>query len=115
MSKYKQGDIVIISFPFTDLSRTKKRPALIISNDLVNKTSDYLMVQISSVEKYDDLSISISNDDFVSKKSLPLKSFIRIHKVFLLNERLILYKASSVTGEFLKNTTDEIFKLIVAE
>jgi mRNA-degrading endonuclease toxin of MazEF toxin-antitoxin module len=42
--KYKKGDIVIIRFPFSDLTKTKKRPALIISNDIVNKTGDYLMV-----------------------------------------------------------------------
>ena len=45
---YKKGDIVIINFPFTDLTSTKKRPALIISNDVVNQTSDYLLVQITS-------------------------------------------------------------------
>jgi mRNA interferase MazF len=39
--KYKKGDIVIIGFPFSELSSTKKRPALIISNDTVNKTGDY--------------------------------------------------------------------------
>jgi mRNA interferase MazF len=46
--KYKRGDIVIVNFPFSDLSKAKKRPALIISNHLVNRTGDYLLVQISS-------------------------------------------------------------------
>ncbi|MEY3418047.1 MAG: hypothetical protein RL060_2159 [Bacteroidota bacterium] len=54
---YKQGDIVVVSFPFTDGSTFKKRPALIISNSTINKTGDYLLVQITSKINTDTLSI----------------------------------------------------------
>ena len=47
MAFYKQGDIVSVNFPFTDISQTKRRPALVISNDLVNQTGDYLLAQIT--------------------------------------------------------------------
>jgi mRNA interferase MazF len=30
--KYRKYDIVLCNFPFTDFSRSKKRPALILSN-----------------------------------------------------------------------------------
>ena len=43
---FKQGDIVSVNFPFTDIRITKKRPALIISNEKVNNTGDYLLAQI---------------------------------------------------------------------
>ena len=55
--RYKKGDIVIIGFPFSDLSRTKKRPALIISNDTVNNTGDYLVVQVTSKIRNDIFSL----------------------------------------------------------
>lgn len=55
--KYNKGDIVIIGFPFSDLSKTKKRPALIISNETVNKTGDYLMVQVTSKIRNDNLTL----------------------------------------------------------
>lgn len=38
---FKQGDIVVVKFPFTDGAEFKKRPALVISNARVNKTKDY--------------------------------------------------------------------------
>jgi mRNA interferase MazF len=49
--KYQRGDIVLVPFPFTDLSSTKKRPALIISNDEVNVTGDFTVVMITSQDK----------------------------------------------------------------
>jgi len=36
MSRYLQGDIVFVPFPFTDLSTTKRRPMFIISNNAIN-------------------------------------------------------------------------------
>ena len=110
--KYKKGDIVIIGFPFSDLSKTKKRPALIISNDSVNNTGDYLMVQVTSKIRNDSLSLPINKTDFVDGKELPLQSCIRLHKIFLLNESLIISKNTSVTSDFLDTTVEKITQII---
>ena len=110
--KYKKGDIVIIGFPFSDLSRTKKRPALIISNDTVNNTGDYLMVQVTSKIRNDSLSLPIDKSDFVNGKVLPLQSCIRLHKIFLLNESLIISKNTAVNPGFLNSVVDKVTALI---
>ncbi len=34
---YNQGDIVLIPIPFTDLSNSKRRPVVIISNEIIKK------------------------------------------------------------------------------
>lgn len=109
---YKKGDIVIIRFPFADSAEYKKRPALIISNDKVNKTGDYLMVQITSKDKKDDLSFPLKISDFTDKKELPLKSFVRIHKIFLLNQSLIISNATALTPDCMKNISDKITELL---
>ncbi|MCF8301814.1 MAG: type II toxin-antitoxin system PemK/MazF family toxin [Bacteroidales bacterium] len=110
--KYKKGDIVIIGFPFSDLTKIKKRPALIISNEIVNKTGDYLMVQITSKLHNDQLSLEMNRGDFLGEKELPLESWIRLHKIFLLNESLIISKNTAVTAGFLDKFIERITKLI---
>jgi mRNA interferase MazF len=111
MALYQRGDIVAVQFPFTDISQTKKRPAIVISNATVNATGDYLLVQITSQVKVDFLSISIDSSDFYGNP-LPLKSFVRIHKVFLLNESLIINKITSVNTSFLTSLIDTLVKLV---
>ncbi|MFN4144997.1 MAG: type II toxin-antitoxin system PemK/MazF family toxin [Runella sp.] len=111
MARYQQGDVVIVNFPFTDVSQTKRRPALVISNDLVNQTGDYLLVQITSMTKNDGLSLFISNTDYKTDP-LPLASFVRVHKVFLLNESLIVRKQTAVTSSFIQRLIDAINALL---
>ena len=110
--RYKKGDIVIISFPFSDLSGTKKRPSLIISNDMVSNTGDYLMVQVTSKIGNDSLTLTISKTDFVNGKELPLQSCIRLHKIFLLNESLIISKNTALNSNSLDSVVDKITDLI---
>lgn len=76
--------IVAIRFPFSDLSRAKLRPALILAN--VGK-GDYLMCQITSKSYADCRAIIIEADDFAIGQ-LPLTSFARPGKLFTAHESL---------------------------
>ncbi|MBO0934332.1 type II toxin-antitoxin system PemK/MazF family toxin [Fibrella aquatilis] len=110
-STYQQGDIVSVHFPFTDISQTKKRPALILSNAVVNQTGDYLMVQITSQFHSDGLSLPITAADFAGP-ALPLTSYIRVHKVFLLNESLIDRRFSAIQPGFRQTIINKLLTLI---
>jgi len=94
------------------LRNPKKRPTLVISNNEVNKTGDYLMVQITSKDKKDALSLPVKATDYTDNKELPLKSFIRLHKIFLLNESFVISKATSIKLDFLEKVTNKIIELI---
>jgi mRNA interferase MazF len=107
---YEQGDIIVVKFPFTDGSEFKKRPALIISNETVNKTNDYLIVQIASKINSDRFSVTL--EDIDSFRPLPLRSYIRTHKIFTVHNSLIISKITSVTPQFTKRIADKIYNLI---
>ncbi|MCJ8166102.1 type II toxin-antitoxin system PemK/MazF family toxin [Pontibacter sp. E15-1] len=109
--RYRRGDVVRVPFPFTDLSDAKKRPALIISNDSINVTGDYLMMMVTSKVKSDDLSIGISDSDYTFEP-LELPSSARVHKIFLCHESLIIKKDSAVTDDFMSRVVSKLNNLI---
>jgi mRNA interferase MazF len=110
MNLYKQGDIVVVRFPFTDGSQFKKRPALVISNDLVNATGDYLLVQITSKAHKDGLSMEVENTDVL--RPLALRSYVRSHKLFTVNESLVLSKITEAQTHFVKKVAVKIYSLM---
>jgi mRNA interferase MazF len=103
---YKQGEIVLVPFPYTDLNVTKKRPAVIISNEKVNKTEDVICCLITTRPRNEDL--SIENND-LEMGELPYKSFVRMHKIFTINKKLIIRKLCKINNGFI----DEVFNGIV--
>jgi len=70
------------------------------------------MVQVTSRIRNDSLSLPIDNTDFVNFKYLPLQSCIRLHKIFLLNESLIISKNTAVNTGFLNSVIEKIIALI---
>lgn len=83
---------------------------MVISNEAVNKTDDYLVVQITSKLHNDYFSIPIEDTDCLNP--LPLKSYIRTHKIFTVHKSLILSKITEAQPAFLKILTDKVCSLI---
>ena len=100
-ASYNQGDIVLIPFPFTDLSNSKVRPALIVSNATVNKTSDLICAQITSQVYKDTFTFEIKDADVTT--SLKGYSEVRCHKLFTADKAIIQKKISHLHAS--KQTT----------
>ena len=105
-----KGDIVLLPFPFTDLGNSKVRPAVIVSNDKLNKTEDCIFAAISSVPKNDQFSFFIDNKDLTNP--LKLKSQVRIHKIFTGQKKLILKAISKLKTEKQKELATKIKELL---
>lgn len=95
MAGFIKGDVVVLPFPFTDISMSKKRPVVVLS-DL--QGNDYIMLQITSKNVRDNFSISLMQSDFESG-SLHQDSNIRPNKIFTLDRSLILYKVGHLTED----------------
>ena len=106
---YQRGDIVLVPFPFTDQSATNIRPALIISNSIVNDTSDVIIVMITSQNKNDFFQIELTDENVAP--SLPRISFVRCHRVATIDSGLILLTISKANDNLLKSVEDKIQSL----
>ena len=82
---YRQGDIVLVSFPFTDLTSSKRRPALIISPDAFNAAGeDLVLAAITSHITHDPSAVQLAGTDY-SEGRLPKKSIIKTTKLFTIH------------------------------
>ena len=95
-------------FPFTDLSGSKMRPALVLS-DL--RGNDMILCQITSKPTDDLFALFIKSEDFVSG-SLPKGSFIRPSRIFTAEKTIILRKAGTITPELLDKVIDSIIYIL---
>jgi len=108
VGKFVKGDIVIIPFPFTDLSGSKKRPAFVVA---VLQGDDIIVCQITSKTKYDSLSLPLTAHDFNSG-SLPVDSFIRPNKIFTADKNIILSTAGHLCDEKIRDILNAVITII---
>ena len=104
MGKFIKGDIVVLPFPFSDLSASKRRPALVLV-DLGG--NDIILCQITSKNIKDDNAIPVELSD-VADGSLNGVSNIRPNKLFTADENIILYKIGKLIPAKLDDVIDEI-------
>ncbi|NJM77115.1 MAG: type II toxin-antitoxin system PemK/MazF family toxin [Acaryochloridaceae cyanobacterium RU_4_10] len=99
--KVNQRDIVLINFPFSDLSGAKVRPALVISNQTYNvKNLDTVVLALTSNLSASDYKIFVSNQDLESGQ-LPVKSAIRADKPFsVLQSKILKVQAKILVVKF---------------
>jgi len=111
----KKGDLVLVRFPFTDLSAEKLRPALVLvpENDEGDAVLTFITTQIES-ESLEDIYISQKEKDF-KKTGLKKDSLIKIRKITTLNKKIIIGKIGELSPERLKevdNKLKEVLKLL---
>jgi mRNA interferase MazF len=105
LARFVKGDVVVVPFPFSDLTQAKRRPALVIA---VLQGDDVILCQITSQTVADRYAITIGMDDF-STGSLNQVSNVRPNRLFTADRQIILYKVGQLTSE----KFDEVIAKIV--
>lgn len=90
--KLEPGDLVLLPFPFTDLSAHKTRPALVLSNSDYNASSaDVIVCGVTSNLANASHSVLIGSDDMESG-TIPRPSRVKVDKVVSLHKGLVRRK-----------------------
>jgi mRNA interferase MazF len=103
-----KGDIVLVPFPFTDLSGNKNRPAIILIKSEDDVTVCFLTTQLNWQTEYD---IIIQPSDL---NGLKLASLVRLNKFATIDKDLIIGRLGSLETRYisvLDRNSLRIFKI----
>jgi mRNA interferase MazF len=114
-TSYKRGEVVLVPFPFTDLTSVKQRPALIVSSDALNQIrSDVLVAAITSQMPSqfaeDEMLVPLTE---LAQWGLPKPSVVKLTKLFSIHQGLIrkpLGRASEISLEIVLRKIQKQFQ-----
>lgn len=102
------GSVVLVPFPFSDLSASKLRPALVLASA---GRDDWICLQITSRPYADPAAIELASTDFATG-SLQRISFIRPGKLFTAHQTLFQRIAARISEEKLTEVRDVVIALV---
>jgi mRNA interferase MazF len=105
---FEQRDIVLIPFPYSNFSETKKRPVLIISNSTHHhQSNDIIYCAITSQEKIFEQTINIENKD-LEFGNLHYDSAIKPTKIFTIQKKRIIKRLGRLNMNITRKVLDEL-------
>ena len=107
MERFVKGDIVVLPFPFSNISATKKRPALIAAT---LNGDDFICCQITSEARFDEYAVELKNED-VKQGSLYQTSRIRPNRLFTADRSIVLYRIGALKEMKMKEVEEKIIKI----
>jgi len=105
----KKGDIVLIPFPFADLSGNKNRPAVILIDSENDVTVCFITTQLKWRSDYD---FYLEPTDL---NGLKKTSLIRLNKVATIDKRLVLGKLGRISVPEMKLLNKNLIKILKLE
>jgi mRNA interferase MazF len=99
----QKGDIILIVFPFTDLSGNKLRPALVIAETLADLTVLFITTQLKWKEVTD---VVLLPDD---SNGIKKQSLLRTSKIATLDKTLVKGRLGFI-NEIIQNEVDAKLK-----
>lgn len=111
MERLVKGDVVIVLFPFSDLSAAKRRPALVLA---ALSGDDAILCQITSQNVRDESALALGDLDF-ERGSLKKPSNVRPNRLFTADRALILGVVGRIKPEAIRTVIDAVVRILEAE
>lgn len=112
---YPRGSVVLVPFPFTDLSGRKRRPALVVSPDEASFEEDLILCAITSRVPAQlsgwEVLLEVGN---VVHQPLPKRSVVKVGKLFTMHRRLITARFGTTEEHKLEEVLEKLRTLFVA-
>lgn len=109
---FEQGDVVLLPFPFSDLSASKKRPVLVLSRGSYNRSSqDFVVCAMTSNLGNAAHSVYVEDADMETGK-LPKASRVKVDKVFCASQSLAVKRVGRVSQDVMAQVRRELFAVL---
>ena len=108
MGAFAAGEVILVHFPFSDLSQSKLRPAVVVADAGKN---DWILCQVTSQAYRDPRAIAISDAD-MTRGSLRVSSYARPGKLFTAHETLTAGKIGALTPTKFNELREAVIRLI---
>jgi mRNA interferase MazF len=102
-------EVVLVPFPFSDLSRSKVRPAVCLADA---GRGDWILCQVTSRAYGDPRAIPLDAADFAGG-GLMVASFARPGKLFTAHQSLLVRSVGTLTPEAYQRLQDAILALLL--
>jgi mRNA interferase MazF len=103
-----KGDVVVLPFPFSDLTKAKRRPALVLT---VLPGDDVILCQITSAPTKDADAVAVGPSDF-TQGGLSRPSHVRPNHIFTAARQLLLYRAGRLSPAKLAEILDKAVEIL---
>jgi len=107
---FKAFDVVAVPFPFTDRDATKRRPALVISNERFNQQHNQIVLAMitTTTENVWPSDVSLSN---WQEAGLKVACHFRL-KLFTLDQNLVLKAIGHLSSKDIKSVQAVLAKYV---
>ena len=106
--RYKKGDVVVLPFPYTDMTSIKTRPVLIVAHP---RGTNVIVAQITSQQaRNDEYAVSLEEKDF-AEGSLPTASFVKTNMIMTLAEDMIFAKTGVVDKDKIEEVENKLVRI----
>ncbi|MBF0229127.1 MAG: type II toxin-antitoxin system PemK/MazF family toxin [Desulfamplus sp.] len=100
--------VVLVTFPFSDLSMTKLRPAVVLAD---SGKDDWVLCQITSKSYGDAKAIILTNENF-ENGSLKIISYVRPGKLFTANNTIMVTEVGKLKNDITRNIVVSVVNII---
>jgi mRNA interferase MazF len=101
------GEVILVPFPFSDLSQSKVRPAVCLADA---GRGDWVLCQVNSNAYGDRRAMPLATADFATG-GLRIASYARPGKLFTCNTTLLLKSVGTLTDPALDRLLDGVVQL----
>jgi len=103
-----KGDVVVVPFPFSDLTAAKRRPAIVLA---VLRGDDLILCQVTSQATRDEYAVALAESD-LGEGTLRKPSNVRPNRIFTADSRLVLYRVGRPSGTKAAEVVEAVIRIL---